>query len=51
MAALGTTLRKFVASDNGIEMRVVLHGFIDENGNMHITNELISTDPYITGAK
>jgi hypothetical protein len=50
----GTVLKKFVACDPGDDSnprRVVLHGFVDEIGNMYITDELVSQDPVITGVK
>lgn len=40
----GETLRKFVAYDKSAidhDFSVELHGFIDECGNMYITNEIV----------
>lgn len=47
----GTILRKFVAVDEGREsgVRVVIHGFYDGNGELTITDELVTADPVIVG--
>lgn len=50
----GTMLRKFTATDDGgdaKEFRVVLHGLIDLDGNVYITDELVSSDAVVCGRK
>ncbi len=49
----GTIMRKFVATDVNADdenpYRVVIHGFVDDGGNVYITNELMTSDPVIVG--